>query len=142
MFLNRDGFKSRRRLAGHESCSGSVQKVAQMFKENRGFASLSETKRRQIASKAGRVAHQRGTAHEWTPDEAREAGRKGGGILLGSGERATPRVDAIVASLDEIATSLDAMSPSVRNARAIHAMRQAIEKVTKAIDRIDLQMNS
>ncbi len=35
-------------------------------------------KQRLIASKGGRVAHQRGHAHEFTPEEAREAGRKGG----------------------------------------------------------------
>jgi hypothetical protein len=38
-----------------------------------------ETKRqRAIASKGGRAAHAKGTAHEWSSDEAREAGRKGG----------------------------------------------------------------
>lgn len=35
-------------------------------------------KQRLIASKGGRIAHQRGHAHEFTPEEAREAGRKGG----------------------------------------------------------------
>jgi hypothetical protein len=35
-------------------------------------------KQRQIASKGGRAAHERGTAHEFSSDEAREAGRKGG----------------------------------------------------------------
>lgn len=44
----------------------------------RGFASMSEEKRRQIASEGGRAAHRYGTAHEWTSDEAREAGRNGG----------------------------------------------------------------
>jgi len=33
---------------------------------------------REIASKGGRAAHARGTAHQWTVDEARQAGRKGG----------------------------------------------------------------
>ncbi len=44
----------------------------------RGFASMDRDKQRQIASKGGRAAHATGTAHEWTPDEARAAGRKGG----------------------------------------------------------------
>jgi uncharacterized protein len=44
----------------------------------RGFASMDEEKQREIASKGGRAAHEKGTAHEFTPDEAREAGRKGG----------------------------------------------------------------
>src|SRR5580698_6953948 len=45
---------------------------------NRGFASMDRSRQREIASKGGRAAHQKGTAHEWTADEARVAGRKGG----------------------------------------------------------------
>ena len=52
-------------------------------KERRGFASMSLDKQREIASKGGRAAHEKGTAHEWTPDEARAAGRKGGQISRG-----------------------------------------------------------
>lgn len=44
----------------------------------RGFASMDPTKQREIASKGGKAAHAKGTAHEFTPDEARVAGRKGG----------------------------------------------------------------
>jgi uncharacterized protein len=47
-------------------------------KSNRGFASMSPERQREIASKGGRAAHEKGTAHEWTPEEARQAGRKGG----------------------------------------------------------------
>jgi general stress protein YciG len=68
-------------------------------KSLRGFASMDKEKQRMIASKGGRVAHERGTAHEFnstsasaaatlghqrgklhqfTPEEARAAGRKGG----------------------------------------------------------------
>jgi len=39
---------------------------------------MSPEKQREIASKGGRAAHEKGTAHEWTADEARNAGRKGG----------------------------------------------------------------
>jgi general stress protein YciG len=46
-------------------------------KKRRGFASMTPEKQREIASKGGRAAHIKGTAHEWTPDEARSAGRKG-----------------------------------------------------------------
>jgi general stress protein YciG len=46
-------------------------------KKRRGFASMTSEKQREIASKGGRAAHIKGTAHEWTPDEARSAGRKG-----------------------------------------------------------------
>jgi len=45
---------------------------------DRGFASMDRQKQREIASKGGRVAHEKGTAHEWTKEEARAAGRKGG----------------------------------------------------------------
>ena len=44
----------------------------------RGFASMDPARKREIASKGGRAAHQKGTAHEFTADEARAAGRKGG----------------------------------------------------------------
>jgi uncharacterized protein len=73
-------------------------------KERRGFASMSPEKQREIASKGGRAAHQKGTAHEWTSDEARNAGRKGGQISRGGRGRLVevpvpnepaPSVDAI-----------------------------------------------
>jgi len=38
-------------------------------------------KQKMIASKGGRAAHAKGTAHEFTPEEAREAGRKGGMVV-------------------------------------------------------------
>lgn len=52
--------------------------MAEGQKSMRGFASMSREKQREIASKGGRAAHQKGTAHEFTPEEARVAGRKGG----------------------------------------------------------------
>jgi uncharacterized protein len=52
-------------------------------KERRGFASMTPEKQREIASKGGRAAHAKGTAHEWSSDEARVAGRKGGQISRG-----------------------------------------------------------
>lgn len=39
---------------------------------------MDPARQREIASKGGRAAHEKGTAHEWSSDEAREAGRKGG----------------------------------------------------------------
>src|ERR1700724_1542346 len=51
---------------------------AQRGRSNRGFASMDRSKQREIASKGGRAAHQKGTAHEWTSEEEREDGRKGG----------------------------------------------------------------
>ena len=43
-----------------------------------GFASMDEGKQREIARKGGLAAHRKGTAHEFTTEEARFAGRKGG----------------------------------------------------------------
>ena len=47
-------------------------------KRRRGLASVDAAKRREIARKGGRAAQARGTAHQFTPAEARAAGRKGG----------------------------------------------------------------
>ena len=44
----------------------------------RGFASMADERQREIARKGGRAAHAKGTAHEFTSDEARAAGQKGG----------------------------------------------------------------
>ncbi|MGH9457747.1 MAG: KGG domain-containing protein [Thermoanaerobaculia bacterium] len=48
---------------------------------SRGFASMDPDKQKEIARKGGRAAHAKGTAHEFTPDEARAAGRKGGEVV-------------------------------------------------------------
>lgn len=47
-------------------------------KKHRGFAAMDEAKKRAIASKGGKAAHRKGTAHQFTAEEARAAGRKGG----------------------------------------------------------------
>ncbi len=47
-------------------------------RSRRGFASMDPGKQREIASKGGKAAHERGTAHQFTTEEARLAGRKGG----------------------------------------------------------------
>ena len=64
-----------------------------MSKERRGFASMSPEKQREIASKGGRAAHEKGTAHEWTADEARSAGRKGGQVSRGGRGRSDLPLD-------------------------------------------------
>ena len=48
---------------------------------SRGFAAMDPEKQKRIASEGGRAAHQQGVAHEWSKDEARVAGRKGGQIV-------------------------------------------------------------
>lgn len=53
--------------------SGAVSR-----KTPRGFAAMDPQAQRAIAAKGGRAAHQKGTAHEFTSEEARVAGRKGG----------------------------------------------------------------
>lgn len=47
-------------------------------KQPNGFAAMDPQRQREIASEGGRAAHVKGTAHQFTPEEAREAGRKGG----------------------------------------------------------------
>jgi uncharacterized protein len=54
-----------------------------------GFASLSPSRRREIASLGGRTAHERGTAHTFTSEEARLAGRKGGRVSSRNRRRTT-----------------------------------------------------
>jgi general stress protein YciG len=53
--------------------SGSSQGTSK-----RGFAAMDENQQREIASKGGQAAHQKGTAHEFDSEEARRAGQKGG----------------------------------------------------------------
>ena len=47
-------------------------------RSTRGFASMDPQRQKEIASKGGRAAHRKGTAHQWSVEEARVAGRKGG----------------------------------------------------------------
>jgi general stress protein YciG len=70
-----------------------------MAKANRGFASMDGSKQREIASKGGRAAHEKGTAHEWTSEEARVTGRKGGLASRG-------RVQELVTGQDKAAAAL------------------------------------
>ena len=72
--LNTQGDNQEQR-AQHETAQASEKK------SNRGFASMDPAKQREIASKGGRAAHEKGTAHQFSPNEAREAGRKGGGAV-------------------------------------------------------------
>ena len=60
--------------AAGEKDKGGGQKSA----VKRGFAAMDEAQQREIASKGGQAAHQKGTAHEFDSEEARRAGQKGG----------------------------------------------------------------
>ena len=61
---------------------------------------MSPEKQREIASKGGRAAHEKGTAHEWTADEARNAGRKGGQVSRGGRGRLIVPEEATSGSMD------------------------------------------
>ena len=82
-----------------------------MAKEDRGFASMDRAKQREIASKGGKAAHQKGTAHEWTSEEAREAGRKGG---MASHRRRKEMMDGTTGTGTEIG-SLDSQATTERS---------------------------
>ena len=60
------------------STQGSKSGSNQKSKSERGFAAMNPERQREIASEGGKAAHQSGNAHEFTSEEAREAGRKGG----------------------------------------------------------------
>jgi general stress protein YciG len=65
-------------------------------KQDRGFASMDPEKQRRIASKGGKAAHAKGRAHEWTVDEAREAGRKGGSASHRQSQAPPPQMESDV----------------------------------------------
>lgn len=44
--------------------------------QNRGFKTMDPVKQREIASKGGKAAHQKGTAHEWTSEEGAAASQR------------------------------------------------------------------
>src|SRR5215470_16081281 len=50
-------------------------------RSKRGFAAMSPQKQKEIARRGGQAAHQKGTAHEFTPEEARIAGNRGGKVI-------------------------------------------------------------
>ncbi len=63
----------------NRSDSGADRKPGTVSRKTpRGFAAMDPQAQRAIAAKGGRAAHQKGTAHEFTSEEARIAGRKGG----------------------------------------------------------------
>jgi general stress protein YciG len=59
----------------------TMQNDSGRTKSNRGFASMDAAKQREIASKGGKAAHAQRRAHEFTPEEARMAGHKGGEVV-------------------------------------------------------------
>jgi general stress protein YciG len=88
-------------------------------KEDRGFASMDRAKQREIASKGGKAAHQKGTAHEWTSEEARDAGRKGG---IASHQRRREQMGGSDGDSDGTQPGSD---DSTRNAASSESMRSS-----------------
>jgi len=69
----------------------------------RGFAAMDRSKVSEIASKGGKAAHAAGTAHQFTSDEARAAGKKGGvapHVRRGRGPRQSSTVAAAPSASD------------------------------------------
>lgn len=65
--------KNNQEQGGREGQRRDSQQV-----KGRGFAGMDPAQQREIASEGGRAAHASGHAHEFTSEEARAAGRKGG----------------------------------------------------------------
>ena len=73
MATSKESGKSASTAGGSAQKSGSGSGPAK-----RGFAAMDQNQQREIASKGGQAAHQKGTAHEFDSEEARRAGQKGG----------------------------------------------------------------
>jgi general stress protein YciG len=94
-------------------------------------------KQREIARKGGMAAHRKGTAHEFTAEEARFAGRKGGQQVasnrghmieigrLGGRRSAERRKNRATASIEPVRIDISPQAPQVDAATpADSAMRQ------------------
>jgi uncharacterized protein len=64
--------------------SDTPREMLSITEHKRGFAILTQERRKEIARQGGQISHARGRAHEFTRDEAREAGRKGGRAVSGN----------------------------------------------------------
>ena len=92
-----------------------------MAKEDRGFASMDRAKQREIASKGGKAAHQKGTAHEWTSEEARDAGRKGG---IASHQRRREQTGGTSSDGSEVGMDREMESSADMNSSVESSMRE------------------
>jgi general stress protein YciG len=105
---------------------------------------MDRSKQRDIASKGGKAAHQKGTAHEWTSEEAREAGRKGGMASHRRRQQQTEEgrsVDAVaIGSSDDMVGGVRDLgpSPSDRSQSDSYGEREASDRGdTSGSDRAD-----
>ena len=95
-------------------------------KSNRGFASMDNAKQREIASKGGKAAHAQGRAHEFTPDEARVAGRKGG--------EAVSRDRAHMAAIGRAGGQARGRNRAIQAAREVTSRVEQAPKSTASLD--------
>ncbi len=89
--------------ASEEATSETATTTPQKPRRPRGFAAMDRSKVSEIASKGGKAAHAAGTAHQFTSDEARQAGKKGGvapHVRRGRG----PRQSATVPTAEPVAS--------------------------------------
>lgn len=71
-----------RAYARYKNVSGELRCMAHRGQHApRGWAAMTPETRQRIASLGGKAAHARGKAHQWTTEEAREAGRRGGNAV-------------------------------------------------------------
>ena len=88
----------------------------------RGFAGMDRERQRQISSQGGKAAHQKGTAHEFDSEEAREAGRKGG--MVSGGRRrardgAAPRRGRRAGTPNPVTTEQESENESERDSGSL-----------------------
>jgi hypothetical protein len=76
--IHQTQFNRSRSNQNHANVNSSNSNQVKSGKSNRGFASMDSERQREIASLGGKAAHAKGTAHKFTSEEARIAGRKGG----------------------------------------------------------------
>jgi len=89
--LQRHPLGGSRRRIGQESSVVLPIEGGIVAKHRRGFAVMEPDRQREIASKGGKAAHEKGTAHRWSEQEAKEAGRKGGAASHRNGHRTALR---------------------------------------------------
>ena len=109
---------------------------------NRGFASMDDDKQRDIASQGGKAAHESGNAHEFSSEEARKAGRKGGEAasdptsqtcavpMLVLGAHSAPRQATVLPSAESVAIGKMAL-PRSRSPYVI--LGNGAQKVARAL---------
>ena len=108
---------------------------------SRGFASMDPEKQKEIARKGGRAAHAKGTAHEFTSDEARSAGRKGGEAVSRNrqhmaeiGRRGGERRGAKRAAQKEQPADRPIPAGQESNSRPSFTTRPTSERVDREVD--------